>query len=308
LTWKRELKMQELAIEAVVSGCLEFEVVRGLAKRTLVELERYLDEFKEYCEGEGLKGVTQLTPEIFKEHVLQRTKDGGKSLVKAVVWSLRKLGGYIAVKQLLPENPAAGLRHPRISKRSKLPTYLKADQLRRLLEVAATKGPRKELVLLSLMSGTGLRPNEVANLQRGDINITQQRIDHRTKGGWCKGTPLSLSLTRLLEDYLASRKDDCPAAFLNSRHKPATISWIQKMVRAAGENAELPFRLTCNILRHTFATHTADRHGKLLTKQLLGHSHLRTTEVYTHLSERRYRAVMNLHPYQFAIGTGVRHG
>jgi len=300
--------MHEVSIKSVVSGCLELEVARNLRESTLVELRRYLSEFTSYSVDHKIDSVDQLTPEFLRDYVLWRTKDGGPPLVKATVWSLRKLGSFIAVKQLLPSNPADGLRHPKISYRSQLPRYLKTDQLRSLLETVARERSRHDLVLISLMTGTGMRPFEVANLMRGDINIAQQRIDHRTKGGWYKGTPLSISLTRLLDDYLSSRTDECPAAFLNSRHKPVSISWIQKMVREAGEQAQLPFRLTSTILRHTFATHAADRHGKMTTRALLGHSFLRTTEVYTHLSERRFRAVMNQHPYQLAIGMGVSHG
>ena len=166
----------------------------------------------------------------------------------------------------------------------------------------------RDLVILSLMTTTGMRPNEVAGLKRDDINIEQQRVDHRTKGGWHKSTPLSLSMTSLLAEYFERREDGCNAAFVNTRSKPVTVGWIQGMVRAAGHEAGLDFRLTPNHLRHTFATHAADRHGKVVTKALLGHSGYSRTEVYLHLSARRFRAVARLHPYQHAFKMGVSSG
>lgn len=231
-----------------------------------------------------------------------------QAVVKGVVWSLRKLGDFIALWEGLPESPAAALRHPKIHPRAKLPEYLSTDQLRSLLETAARSRDKRDFVVLSLMASTGMRPFEVASLQRGHVKIHQHRIDHQSKGGRLKRTPLSRSMSTLLAEYLSSRSDDSMAAFVTSGGKPITKSWIQRMVRDAGAEAELPFRLTCNHLRHTFATHAADRHGKLVTKALMGHSFLSTTAIYTHLSPRRFRAVMALHPYSSVLGLGVISG
>jgi len=101
----------------------------------------------------------------------------------------------------------------------------------------------------------------------------------------------------ILEGYLATRKDALPALFINDKGRPVTISWIQHMVRQAGRDAGIPFPLTPRHLRHTFATHAADRHGRFITSALLGHAHSCTTQVYVHLSPRYFRSIMNQHPY-----------
>lgn len=293
--WLTELKM----------GCLEMELNRGLLPRSLEELDRYLNGFVSYSTDQAVDKPDDLTPDFLTKYVLWRCEGFGPSLVKGTVWSLRKLGNYMVLKQIVTVNPAAGLQHPKINPRSELPKYLKAPELRALLEHAAREGDPCNMVILSLMTTTGMRPNDIACLKRNDIDLEQQRIDHRTKGGWQKGTPLSLSMTSLLTAYLSSREDSYDVAFVNTRLKPVTVSWIQRMVRATGEQAGLDFRLTCNHLRHTFATHAADRHGKVVTKALLGHSTLTRTEVYMHLSARRFRAVARLHPYQHAFSLGV---
>ena len=77
--------------------------------------------------------------------------------------------------------------------------------------------------------------------------------------------------------------------------------------KQAGREAALPMVLTCNHLRHTFAIHAADRHGKIITRALMGHQHLATTSVYTHLSPRHFQGLMNRHPYQLQIEKGDRH-
>ena len=290
------------------TGCLEMELNRGLQPRSLEELDRYLSGFVSYGTDQAVEKPDDLTPDFLRQYVLWRCEGFGPSLVKGTVWSLRKLGNYMVLKQVVTNNPAAGLQHPKISPKSKLPKYLKSLELKALLENAARERDPCDLVILSLMTTTGMRPNDVACLKREDINLEQQRIDHRTKGGWRKGTPLSLSMTSLLADYLSNRESSCDAAFVNSRLKPVTVHWIQRMVRAAGEQAGLGFRLTSNHLRHTFATHAADRHGKVVTKALLGHSSLTRTEVYMHLSARRFKAVARLHPYQNSFSLGVVDG
>lgn len=286
-------------------GCLAAERDRGLRPRSLVELDRYLTSFVAYCREHRVTGPAQLTPELMRAFVLWRSSGGGSPLVKAAVWSLRKLGCHLTLSQVTDSNPAAALHHPREDPRVRLPRFLDATELRALLATAARHADQRDLAIIGLMATAGLRPNDVAGLKRGDVNLAEQRIDHRTKGGWCKGTPLSLAMTSLFASYLESRTDSCAAAFVNSRQQPVTVSFIQRLVRAAGDAAGLGFPLTCNHLRHTFATHAADRHGKVVTKALLGHSGLSRTEVYLHLSARRFKVVVRLHPYQHVFGIGV---
>jgi integrase/recombinase XerD len=296
-----------VSLREAIAGCLEAERDCGLQERSLKALEGYLGGLAGYCEGKGIATVGGLTPDALKDFVLARCGACGPPLVKAVVWSLRKLGCYLALRGLVSADPAVALRHPKISPRARVPRYLTSAQVRQLLGSAARSRPRLDLVVLSLLVSTGLRPHEVVGLARSDIQPTQHLIEARVKGGWRKRTPLSPSMAALLGDYLASREDHCPAAFVGARLAPMSVSWLQRMVRDAGQQAGLEVRLTPRLLRHTFATHVADRHGKVIAKALLGHRRLATTEVYTHLSHRRFAALMSRHPYQ-AVIRGGQHG
>jgi integrase len=111
---------------------------------------------------------------------------------------------------------------------------------------------------------------------------------------------LSESLVAVLRQYLQSRSDSRPGLFLTARGRPAGAAHIRKVAARAGLRAELPFVLTCRMLRHTFATHAAERHGRTITQALLGHHRGEVTEVYTHLSAARFRPLMNRHPYNDA--------
>ena len=296
-------------LHALIDDCLENEKNLGLGESSLEELNRYLNGFADYCK-DRLKRLSDLSPVFFKDYVETRCEHTGPSVVKALVWSLRKFGAFLNLRQILPENPAKPLRHPKFPLRKELPAYLCTDDLRKLLTLAAKKCNQRDFAILSLMAGTGLRPADIARIKWTDFDPVSQCIKGIVKGYWTKTTPLNTGLTAILNNYLHSRSDDAESLFVSDRAKPVTVSWIQRLVKAAGREAELNISLTCNILRHTFATHAADRHGKMITRSLLGHQRLRTTAVYTHLSPRRYKVLMNRHPYVTSsiVPGGLNHG
>lgn len=283
-------------INASIAQCLEHEQSRGLSQATLKELARYLREFGQYCHTEAAS-LQDLTADFLRRYVQYRGADRGPDLIKAVVWSLRKFGAFLALRQLVPHNPAKPLRHPKMSPRSELPSYLSETQLAHLLHTAAEKMCLRDLAVISLISSTGMRPSSVAALNRSHFSFSGRDVMEKLKGGGVKKTALSASAATIVREYLNSRTDNVPALFLTDRGKPVSISCIQRMVKDAGAKACLPTVLTCNVLRHTFAVHAADRHGKVVTKSLLGHRHIATTSVYTHLSASHFLASMNEHPF-----------
>ncbi len=281
----------------LVQLTLNIEKNRKSGAKSIYELKRYLNEFASYCENQTLSSVKDISPAFLKEYVEQRSKTGGPCLKKAVVWSLRKFCTHLTFLQFLNDNPAKNLKHPEIHPRFKLPKHLTASQLRQLLEYAWNHLELVHFAIISLLATTGLRPNEIISAKRSDVHLQKHYIEAHVKGGWIKRTPIGSSMAAVLADYLATRDDDCQALFVNTRKRPVSRVWLQLMVKAAGKAAGLDISLTCRHLRHTFATHAADRNGTIITKALLGHKRLATTRIYTHLSPRRFKSLMNLHPY-----------
>ena len=291
-------------IYARVNECIASERERGLGEATCKELSRYLHEFADYCHKK-VDTIAQITPDFLRDYVLNRGKGLGPDLIKAVVWSLRKFGAFLVLRDLVSKNPARPLRHPKRSPRKELPQYLRSGQLRTLLQSMTIGGDKRDFAILSLICSTGMRPSSVAGLKRYDLIVSAHYVLEHGKGGGYKRTTLSSSLAAILLEYLSSRTDDFPAFFLNDRGRPVSKSWIQRVVKMSGEKAGFNFPITCNLLRHTFAVHAADRHGKGMTKALMGHRKLSTTAVYTHLSARYFRDFMNQHPY---INNGGHNG
>ena len=158
-----------LDVGALVGSCLEMEQQRGLAERTIRELKRYLGDFAGYCAKVGTSRSAELNADFVKNYVQGRCQDARPTLWKAVVWSMRRFGAYLALVQILGENPARALRHPEIHPRATLPEFLSPAQLRCLLETAARTRPPQDFAILALLAGTGLRPHEIAALERSDL-------------------------------------------------------------------------------------------------------------------------------------------
>jgi integrase/recombinase XerD len=283
-------------IPTLVRQCLEGERDRHLSEKSLKELRRYLTEFADHCRAESIGSASELTPDFLKTYAEKRCEKAGPSLKKALVWALQRFGRYLRLLQVVKEDPAVRLRYPKMHPRSEIPEYLSEPQLRRLLEHSATHGTSTGFAALSLIAATGLRPNEVAHLKLRDVSFGRECMNVRVKGGWIKKTALSYPIITILEAYLSTRTDSSEALFVTGRGGPASASFLQRKVTEAGKRGGLPVSLTCNRLRHTFATHAADTFGKVVTSALMGHRSLSTTEVYTHLSPRRFKAVMKLHP------------
>ena len=285
-------------IDCLIQRCLKVEQDRKLSVNSIKELKRYLMELCKHCKVKGISSPTQLHPDFLRKYSEYRCVNACPNLKKAVVWSLRKFGKFLNLIQVVSDDPAKNLRHPKFHPRSKLPEYLSETELRKLLEYAANNKGKRDFTIISLIATTGLRPKEITSIKRCDIHSNNHYINVQVKGGWLKKTHISFSMSALLSNYLAARKDESEFLFVNTREKPISVAWLQRFVKDIGKDANLSIPLTSNCLRHTFATHAADKHGKITTKALMGHQRLTTTEIYTHLSPRHFKTVTISHPLE----------
>lgn len=287
--------------DSLIQRCLKFEQDRNLSPNSIKELKRYLLGFNQYCQSNGICSPKDLKPDFLREYADQRCINSGPNLKKAVVWSLRKFGKFLKLIQVVTDDPAKNLRHPKFHIRSELPEYLSETELRKLLKYTAANRDKCDLSIISFMATTGLRPKEITSIDLNDIDLNRYYINVLVKGGWIKQTAISVSMAAVLADYLSTRQDNSSALFVNKKGNPISVAWLQRFVRELGKDAEISIPLTSNCLRHTFATHAADKHGKIITKALMGHQHLHTTEIYTHLSPRHFKTTSKRHPFNSPV-------
>ncbi|MEO0068126.1 MAG: tyrosine recombinase XerC [candidate division WOR-3 bacterium] len=212
--------------------------------------------------------------------------------------SLRSFFRYLVETGTLPSNPVLGIKGPSLEK--KLPPLLTQFQVAQALTPPDdSPASLRAAAILETIYGSGLRASELVGLNRSDIDFEQETIRVRGKGGKERILPLGRKEKEALQRYLPVRPDpSAEAVFQNKDGKRLTSRSVQKIVasalsRIAGVTATNP-----HSLRHAFATHLLERGADLrAVQELLGHSSLSSTQIYTHLTVERLRKVYDkAHP------------
>ena len=203
------------------------------------------------------------------------------------------------------DNPAADVDLPR--RRQRLPRSLSLGEVERLIEAANGTTPRslRDKALIELLYGAGLRVSEAVGLGRGDVDLEARVVRCVGKGDKERVVPLGSEAVAALRRYLSRGRPYLdrrhrPELFLNAQGGSLTRAGAFLIVRRLAARAGLdPERIHPHLLRHSFATHLLEGGADLRSVQeMLGHADLGTTEVYTHVSDRRRRdTYFQAHPH-----------
>jgi site-specific recombinase XerD len=203
------------------------------------------------------------------------------------------------------DNPAAELHLPRRAR--KLPRTLSAGEAERLIEAASGVAPRalRDRALVELLYGAGLRVSEATGLEKGGVDLDDRLVRVVGKGGKERVVPLGREAADALRRYLARGRPHLdrrhrPELFLNAKGGALTRAGAFLILRRLAASAGLePERVHPHLLRHSFATHLLEGGADLRSVQeMLGHADLGTTELYTHVTDRRRReAYFAAHPH-----------
>ena len=203
------------------------------------------------------------------------------------------------------DNPAASLTPPRRVRR--LPRTLSAAEAERLADAANGVTPRamRDRALVELLYGAGLRISEALGLERASVDLDERLVRVVGKGGKERIVPLGRPAAEAVRRYLALGRPHLdrrhrPELFLNARGGALTRAGGFLILRRLAEKAGLdPRRVHPHLLRHSFATHLLEGGADLRSVQeMLGHADLGTTELYTHVTDRRRRELyFRAHPH-----------
>jgi integrase/recombinase XerC len=213
--------------------------------------------------------------------------------------AVRSFFSWLEREDLVSVNPAAGVRAPKA--RRKLPKALDTDQTARLLDFEArTPLQRRDRAMLELLYGSGLRLTELTGLTIADVDLVAGFVRVRGKGNKVRQVPLGSHCVRAIDHYLEARADADPGQpLLLSNQKrglsPRTVQMRLKQlgITQLGSDAVHP-----HMLRHSFASHLLESSGDLRAiQELLGHSDIATTQIYTHLDFQQLAKVYDAsHP------------
>jgi integrase/recombinase XerD len=284
-----------------VEGFLALAAAR-LAPRTVEAYRRDLDAVAAFL-GHGPARATAEELERYLAHL--RAEGLAPATVARRTAALRSFYRHEVLLGTRGDNPAAELELPR--RRRPLPRTLSPGEALRLIEAAAGTTPRslRDRALVELLYGGGLRVSEALGLEKGAVDLDNRLVRVLGKGRKERIVPLARATAESLRRYLAHGrpfldKRHRPELFLNARGGPLTRAGAFLLLRALAERAGLdPERVHPHLLRHSFATHLLEGGADLRSVQeMLGHADLATTELYTHVSDRRRRELyFRAHPH-----------
>ena len=300
-----------MSIEPLVDDFLEYlEVEKGRSPLTIREYRHYLERFLEWAnQSKNTTKPEDINSELVRKYriYLAHLRDqNGKPLKRITqsyhVIALRAFLRYLLVQRDIPTLSPDKIELPKQSPR--LVTFLNSEQLERLLnspKIADEVGLRDKAILETLFS-TGLRVSELVRLNRDQINLDRKEFGVRGKGDKLRVVFLSDTAAHWLERYLQARKDNFKPLFIrysgavdarkDGEKMRLTARSVQEIVNKYAKRCGLPIEVTPHTLRHSFATDLLIGGADLRSVQeMLGHESIRTTQVYTHVTNRHLKEV-----------------
>lgn len=259
------------------------EVEKGYSPNTIREYTYDLQMFQRFTNNKPLEDIRTSDLRRFFLH-LKREKEYSPRSLHRKICSLKSFYKFLKKEGFVTQNPTESIESPKIPQ--SLPKTITIEEALKLLE--APKNLRDKTILY-LLYGTGMRVSELVNLNKSNLDLQNKFIKVvRGKGNKDRLIPLPDQIIPILNDYLISRNgtEEENALITNRSGKRLTTRSIQRIVKKYKALAEInDKKLTPHILRHAFATHLLSNAVDIrVIQELLGHSSLSTTQLYTHVT------------------------
>ncbi len=268
-------------------------VEKGHSKNTLSAYEKDIGEFLQYLEQQSIPVRKTLGNHIM-DYLLMRRNTLSIASVARKLAAIKSFYKFMVLDDVIPESPAQDIDSPKLA--LKLPVVLSIKEVGELIDSAKSLRDR---LLLELFYATGMRVSEMVNLKVEDVDFDDGWIRILGKGMKERFVPVGKNILKLLRKYIEEKKI-LPSGFLFSKSngKFMTRESIWKIVKKYSLKAGIPRKVAPHTLRHTFATHLLENGADLRTiQELLGHSNIDTTQIYTHINRRNIKEMhMKYHP------------
>jgi len=279
---------------------------RNLSPETLRAYQGDLAQFLDFVTQEGKVPVSPREIDRgrlrgFLSNLLRYGTDPVSIARKAS--ALRTLFKYLCREEVITSNPAIGLKLPKRTRR--VPGFLNEMDAQALMSAPAS-GPEavvRDRAILELLYGGGLRASELVNLDLSDVDIKGSALKVSGKGRKQRIVPLGMYAVSALEAHIGSRLPRSESRypnplFLSKSGRRLNTAGLRTLVKRNIRRVTQATKASPHVLRHTFATHLLNRGANLrAVKELLGHSRLSTTQIYTHVAMDRLRNVYDqAHP------------
>lgn len=260
---------------------------KQVSPHTLSNYQRQLQAVCVMLKQQQISSWQEVDASVIRWILSQSHKQGlGAKSIGVRLVALRQWFAYLVKHEQLQANPALGIKAPKVGRH--LPKNVDAEQVAQLLNTEATTPLEiRDLAMMELMYSSGLRLSELQGLDLDRMDLSTQEVRLLGKGNKERIVPIGSKALEAIHRWLEVRMRFNPqdnAVFLNNRGGRLSHRSIQLIMEKWGRKQGLETHLHPHKLRHSFATHMLEGSGDLrAVQELLGHSSLATTQIYTHL-------------------------
>lgn len=287
---------------AIKEYIISISTVEGRSQNTIKAYQRDLNKYESFLNSKNIQNIEKVDKLIIDEFV-NSLKGYSSATINHTKIAVRNLHGFLSFKYDF-KNPTSNLTVNRSEKR--LPVYATQDEISKLMSIFNDEVPEDlfKHTILETIYGLGLRVSECCNLRTNQINIDEGFVKILGKGNKERLVPIPGNTKDLMKLYLMNvrplwLKKSSNFFFINKKGKKIYREYVEKMIKNCLIEANIDKNLTPHKLRHSYATHLLQGGADLRAiQELLGHSDISTTEIYTHVeSERLKDSYLNAHPF-----------
>ena len=271
------------------------QVERGLSNNTITAYRQDLTSFISFLQKENLTSWPTQAVDIDAFLAEQRDQKKATSSISRLITSLRKFYQWLVRQNIQKLNPMLEIDSPK--KRRTLPVALTVNEVNNLLEQPDTKKKLglRDRALLETLYATGIRVSELINLKFTDLHEELKLVKIFGKGSKERLIPISEVALSWIDSYKEKVRDplilkigkNTDFIFINSRGGSLTRQAVWQIIKHYCKMAGIQKNVTPHTLRHTFATHLLENGADLrVVQEILGHSDISTTQIYTNLSQK----------------------
>ncbi len=272
------------------------KIEKGLSENTIQSYRYDLEAFLKFLRKKNIDFVGVNHETLIDYFSVKDIQEKSQKTLARYFVVLKSLYKYLIEEKLMNVNPTDKLESPKIDK--KLPDYLSLEEVNSLLNIKSdSKLKIRDMAILELIYSCGLRVSELLNLSINDVFLHEKYLRISGKGGKMRIIPLGRQALDLLEAYLQNirpeliKNNQINSVFLGQKTgKPLSRMFIHKMINKYAIKCGINRKISPHILRHSFATHMLANGANLrIIQELLGHSDISTTQIYTHLENQKIK-------------------
>lgn len=275
---------------------LEFE--RKLSKNTISSYKDNLNRFEDFIKGKNIKEINRNDIENFlkfNDNMAEKSRAHYLTVIKNFYI-------FLVGEDLIEQNPCENIKSPKLTK--KLPEYLTEEEIEKLLSFnLKTPLDYRNKAMLELLYATGMRVSELINLKINNLNLNDDFVRIMGKGSKERISPISDIAKKYMQIYLDNYRNlllknkDSEYVFINNFGSKISRQGFFKNLKKIAKEEGIEKEISPHTLRHSYATNLLKNGADLrIIQELLGHSDISTTEIYTHIINEKLKQDYEYHP------------